>query len=220
MGAMAALGPLFAQIGGGIAGGLLGRAGARSRSATEKTAINDLLGANQLAFRRAEGLGPIASGFLQKGGETFQPSIDYWSKLLSGDRQAINEAVGPETTRIAQNYEGAKTAATQFAPMGGGRSQLLAEMPFRRGQDISALISTLRPEAAKQLSTIAQQLSALGLDAEGIINSIIGGIGQRGGGLLDYGLAERGLVGKETAAGARGGSAIGQALYDAIMKKG
>lgn len=214
------LGPMLAQAGGGILGGLLGRAGAKGRTAEEKTSINDILGANQLAFRRAEGLGPIASGFFQKGGETIQPSIDYWSKILSGDRQAINEAIGPETTRIAQNYEGAKTAATQFAPMGGGRSQLLAEMPFRRGQDISALISTLRPEAAKQMSVIAQQLSAMGLDAEGIISSIIGGIGQRGASLLDYGLTERGLIDKSTAAGARGGSEIGRALYEAIMKKG
>lgn len=211
---------LVAQLGAGIAGGLLGRAGARQRTAEEKTAINDILGANQLGFRRAEGLGGVADDFLSTGRESYQPAIDYWSKLLSGDRQTINEAVGPETTRIAQNYEGAKTAATQFAPMGGGRSQLLAEIPFQRGRDISALISSLRPEAAKQLSAIAQQLSAMGLDAEQIINSIMSGIGERGRGLLGYGMDERRFVSEESQKAAKAGSGIGTQLYEAIFKKG
>lgn len=204
----------------GIAGGIFGRAGAKQRTAEEKTSINDILGANQLAFRRAEGLGPIAQDFLSTGRQTYQPSIDYWSKLLSGDRQAMSEAIGPETTRIAQNYEGAKTAATQFAPMGGGRSQMLSELPFRRGQDISALLSALRPEAAKQLSSIAQQLSAVGLDAEQVINSILSGIGDRGASLLDYGMDERKFVAGQTAGAAAGGSAIGKQLYEAIQQMG
>lgn len=211
---------LAAQVGGGIAGGLLSNISARSRTAEEKTGINDILGANQLAFRRAEGLAPIASSFLQRGSDTLAPSIDYWSKILSGDRQAINEAIGPETTRIAQNYEGAKTAATQFAPMGGGRSQLLAELPFRRGQDISALVANLRPEAAQQLSTIANQLSQLGLDSEQIINMLLQGIGGRGTSAAGIGLNSRGMTADATMAGARGGAEIGRSIYDLLTRGG
>lgn len=215
----AAAWPLVAQIGGGLLGGLLGRSGSRGRTAEEKTSINDLLGANQLAFRRAEGLAPQGEAFLSKGAAAFDPAVNYWSKILSGDRGEINTLLGPEISRISQNYEGAAKAGSQFAPAGGGRSQLLAEMPFQRGRDISSLVAGLRPQAAQQLSTIANQLSALGLDAEQIINQILTGIGQRGGGLLDYGLAERGKISQGTALGAYGGAQIGRSIYDILNKK-
>ena len=209
---------IAAQIGGGVAGGLLGKIFGGRKSPEEKTSVNDILGANQLGFSRAEGLGPQAAAFLSRGADAFTPAIDYWTKLLSGDRNEINTLLGPEISRINANYEGAKRTATQFAPMGGGRSQLLAEMPFRRGQDIGSLVANLRPQAAQQLSTIANQLSALGLDAEQIINSILGGIGQRGSSLLDYGTKSRQLTAASTAAGAYGGAQLGRSIYDALKK--
>jgi hypothetical protein len=204
---------------GGALGGLLGRSSGRAKTAEEKTGINQLIGAGDEGFAGVNRLQPVAQNFLQQGSQTFQPSIDYWTKILSGDRSEITGAVAPEIGRISTGYDQAAKTAGQFAPMGGGRSSLMAELPFRKAQDISTLISGLRPQAAQQLSGIAAQLSQLGLDAEQIIAALLQGV--RGGGeaLSNIGLKSRGLTAASTAAGAQGGAEIGKSIYDMLKQK-
>jgi len=204
---------------GGVLGGLLGRSSGKAKTAEEKTGINQLIGAGDIGFQQAEGLQPYAQNFLQQGSQTFQPSIDYWTRILSGDRSEITGAVAPEIGRISSGYDQAAKTAGQFAPSGGGRSQLMAELPFRKAQDISTLISGLRPQAAQQLSGIAAQLSQLGLDSEQIIAALLQGI--RGGGesLANIGMRSRGITGVGTAMGAQGGAEIGRSIYDMLKGK-
>jgi len=201
---------------GGALGGLLGRSGAKAKTAEEKTGINQLIGAGDIGFQNVEGLQPFATNFLQQGSQTFQPSIDYWTKILSGDRSEITGALAPEIGRISSGYDQASRTAGMFAPSGGGRSQLMAELPFQKARDISSLISTLRPQAAQQLSGIAAQLSQLGMDANQIMAVLLQGI--RGGGesLANIGMKARGITSAGTAAGAAGGAEIGKSIYDLL----
>lgn len=210
------LGMKIAPLVGGLLGGLLGRSSGAKKSAEEKTGINQLIGAGDTGFKTAEGLQPYATNFLQKGTDTFAPSVDYWSRILSGDRGEIMNAVGPEVGRIAAGYQSAARQVGQFAPMGGGRSTLLAELPFQQNRDISSLIAGLRPQAAEKLSGIAAQLANLGLDAEQIIGALLQGIRSGGSELANIGMKSRGITAASTLAGAQGGAEIGRSIYDMI----
>jgi len=201
---------------GGLVGGLLGRSGAKAKSAEEKTGINQLIGAGDIGFQNTERLQPFAQNFLEQGSKTFQPSIDYWTKILSGDRSEITGALSPEIGRISSGYDQAAKTAGQFSPMGGGRATLMSELPFQKARDISSLISTLRPQAAQQLSGIAAQLSQLGMDANQIMAVLLQGIRSGGGQLADIGMKARGITSAGTAAGATGGAEIGKSIFDLI----
>jgi len=143
---------------------------------------------NQLGTQSGQAWG-LGTGTFGKGLDTAQPSIDYWTKILSGDRAAIGEAISPETRQIAANYEGAKRSASMYAPAGGGRAAMLGQLPFQRGAAISDLISGLRPQAASQLQGLAQMLLQAGLSQEQIAQALgstaLGGMFQMRGQDLD-----------------------------------
>lgn len=102
------------------------------------------------------------------GLKTFEQPLSYWSKLLSGDPRAMTEAIAPEAGMIVSQYDAARRAVSTQAPRGGARSTTLAELPFRQATDINTLLQSLRPEAAKQVTSIADLLSKYGLAETGL----------------------------------------------------
>ena len=88
--------------------------------------------------------------------------LDYFSKLLSGDRQEMLQVVAPEVNAIRGQGATGRRALSQFAPRGGGTTSALAEEPFRESGAITDLLNKVRPEAAKGLTDIAGILGRLG----------------------------------------------------------
>src|SRR2546426_12498436 len=88
--------------------------------------------------------------------------LDYFSKLLSGDRQEMLQVVAPEVNAIRGQGATGRRALSQFTPRGGGTTSALAEEPFRESGAITDLLNKVRPEAGKGVTDIAGILGRLG----------------------------------------------------------
>ena len=108
------------------------------------------------------GLGQ-AKELLPEARADIQKALGYYLPLLSGDRQAMMEAMGPEVNQISAQYDTAKRAAAEFTPRGGGRTAALAELPFRKTGEITGALQKARPEAAGKVTDIGQLLASIGL---------------------------------------------------------
>lgn len=124
-------------------------------------------------FRRAEQLGdtmsqwgggyalPEGKKLLGEAESTLQKPLDYYSKLLSGNRQEMLQAEAPEINTMRGQTEQAKANIGKFTPQGGGQTALLSELPFRESAAETNLLNTVRPQAAKGLQEISSEQGAL-----------------------------------------------------------
>lgn len=114
---------------------------------------------------------------------TLQPTIDYWTKLLSGDKTAMNQAVAPTATAIGNQYDTASRSAATSLPRGGYSSGLQASLPFQKATQIGSLFEKLQPMAAQELQGAAQTQGALGQNIANL------GLGESGLGFNLFNLA-------------------------------
>lgn len=150
-------------------GGFSGLGGLLGETAPQDTgAFQQGLYGRKDPRRKEQFLGDIYSSeglsALQRGGKLLEQPINYFSKLLSGDRQSMLSAVAPEVNSIVGQYDTAKRAAAQFSPRGGGRIQQLENLPYQQQGQITGLLEQVRPEAAQALTKISGMLQQLGID--------------------------------------------------------
>lgn len=109
-------------------------------------------------------------------GRSFNPVMDYWSRLLSGNRASMTSALAPELNQMADQYQAARASAAALTPRGGGRASILAQLPFQQARDASTLMQTIRPQAAQGLLQAGQGALQAG---QGIAQGgqLAGGIG-------------------------------------------
>lgn len=112
-------------------------------------------------FQFAEEMGNKGAGFLDQASQAFTPSMDYFTKVLSGGPEMMM-ALSPELRATSDAFNQAKQQVSQFAPMGGGRANALTQLPFQQGAAVSDIISRVRPQAAAGLSNIGAQAGGLG----------------------------------------------------------
>jgi len=134
---------------------------------------NNTVGTDSPVFQRQQELGDLSKQFsfdyampegkklLGQAEGTLQQPIDYWSKLLGGDRASMMSAVAPEAKNIMSQYDTAKQNISKFTPYGGGQTALLSELPFKEGGDIQSLIQKLRPQAASELEGLGKAQAGL-----------------------------------------------------------
>lgn len=140
--------------------------------------------ANQLFGRKsgqaqqlylADVLAQLGIGNLSAGAQTLQQPLNYYSGILSGDRQQALETVAPEVNTILGQYDTAKKAVSEYAPRGGGTATTMANAPYALSGQITNLLNTVRPQAAQATTGIGQFLDTLGTtqtgQSEGLINA-------------------------------------------------
>lgn len=110
------------------------------------------------------GLGTVGLGLeAQNAGlGTLQPSIDFYSKILSGDPAAIQQALAPTATALSQSATSAEQQVGQNSAMGGFRSTALAGLPFAQSAQLGNAALNLQPEAAQELNTLAGTQAGIG----------------------------------------------------------
>jgi len=114
---------------------------------------------------------------------------DYWSKILKGGPDATL-ALSPEIRGINGMFNGVRQQAGQFGPMGGGRANLLAQLPYQQAGKLSDLFATARPAAASGLAGLGgSALSGAG-GLQGILNGQLARTqaGAQNGGMLGGGI--------------------------------
>jgi hypothetical protein len=118
------------------------------------------VGPTSPSFRRSEQLGDLSkeAGFdtlLPESEKYLQGAGDYYSKILSGDRAAMTEAMAPEIGQITGQLNQEKQNISKFTPQGGGQTGLLSELPFQQEGQVTQLLQQARPMAAQGLEQVA-----------------------------------------------------------------
>lgn len=162
----------------GVGASLLGNWLNSRQSAEQKQANQGLLSNMQQGQQTANTLQPYGTGFLNTAQQGIGSSMDYWSKLLSGNRGEMMSAMAPEVNRINAGYDQNKRSLLQFAPRGGGQAGMLASAPYKEQQDINSLFQTLRPQAAQQMGNLGLQAGGLGNQTfSNLLNALAGSSG-------------------------------------------
>jgi hypothetical protein len=97
----------------------------------------------------------------QKALSTLQPSVDYWTKILSGDEKTQLQAIAPQVQQIEAGYAGALAGASKNMARGGYASTIQANLPFQQAQDVSNVLAKLQPAAAQALVQAAQSQGSI-----------------------------------------------------------
>ena len=123
------------------------------------------------------------------GMDSMRGAGDYWSRILKGGPDATL-ALSPEIRGIHGMFSGIRNQAGNFGPMGGGRANILAQLPYQEAGKLSDLFATARPAAASGLAG----LGGSALSGAGSLQGILGGelerskMGAQQGGLLGGGI--------------------------------
>lgn len=115
-----------------------------------------------------------AKPLIGRGGVTLQGPLDYWNTLLKGDRSATTAMLGPELDAIGGRDAAARSSFSQFAPRGTSMGSRLGELNTTTQGDINRNFLSARPQAAEQLSQLAQLLFGTGT---GLFNASTGASG-------------------------------------------
>lgn len=97
--------------------------------------------------------------------KTYGPVIDYYSRLLSGNRGEMTQALAPEINQIGEGYGAQTQAAANLMPRGGGRATMLQNLPYQQTRDVQSLMQTARPQAAGGLLQAGNAAVGQGIQA-------------------------------------------------------
>ena len=165
---MSFLAPMGAALGAGVGlsalGNLLGRP---KTTGTEQAVLNADQGTINTQQANAANLIPQGNNLIGMGSQAFQPALNYYSSILSGNKGAIGSALAPEIGQINQGFNTAAQTSSVLTPRGGPRADILSQQPFARQGAISTLFQQARPAAA-------QALGGLGTATTGAGSNILG----------------------------------------------
>jgi uncharacterized protein (UPF0333 family) len=119
---------------------------------------------------------PQAEGQQAKGTASMDKAGDYWSKILSGNRSAVDAAVAPEANATRTAADASKRQlATSGTARGGGTAGTNQQIDDATRAKIDNSIFAARPEAAKETASIGKTelsdaSSLLGLSSETATN--------------------------------------------------
>jgi hypothetical protein len=104
-------------------------------------------------------LGDKASNHSNKAFKFFKqsakPAMNYWNNILEGDRNSMEEFLGPELSRISRGADIEKRRISEFMPRGGGQVSAVNNINTRADEASNNLIFGARPAAAQNLGNLA-----------------------------------------------------------------
>lgn len=202
---------MLAGLGGSLLGGLLGNRKSREEKdalAAQAQLQRTQAGALESGVNAANAVLPQGRSFLDLFQSTLNPVTSYFSRLLSGDRGAMMETLGPEIASTGEAYDQARRTAATSMPRGGLRSSTTGDLLADKTRTISNLFSAVRPMAAQNLMQIAPIYGNVGqgLTGQGLfaLTNAGFGAGQTGANLLNYGQQNREMafnIGSQTGRG-------------------
>ena len=204
MGAAAII-PAIIGAGGAIAGGLLGGKGNKEQRAAAKAQADTL----QYLLGLGKQISPVGVDFLQRGGAAYAPVLDFYKTLLTGNRTALAQLLGPEIQNIGKQYSTAFNTSAELNPRSGAGATMRAELPFSQARDIGNLFMQVRPMAAQNLFAVGSDFGRLGL---GTIGAAFGGGGAAGTSAANLGALGGQLFGQGASTGAGLGAIFQQAV--------
>ena len=99
--------------------------------------------------KNADASTELSSTLAKQSQDLLGPASDWLKKLLSGDRQDLLAATGPERRRVIDQYSAAKKSLAEFTPRGGGQAGAMAKLQSDQAADLAGITSGARPMAAQ-----------------------------------------------------------------------
>jgi len=204
--------PIAASVGGSLLGNKLAKAGT-GPTKTEQGVLSQDAQAQKTGLNAGTAMLPQANNLIGMGSGAYQPVLNYWSSILSGNRGAATSAMAPELSRISQGYKTAGETSTALSPRGGPSAEFNAELPFQQQRDVTSLLQGARPAAAKGLLDTGNATFGAGSDLLSHAISAIYGSTAAGRDILANQQNIRAQQ-KENS------KSIGQGLFDLIQRYG
>jgi hypothetical protein len=214
----AAVGSAFGPIGTGVGAGVGALIGALTGGKPKEQKDLEANAKSLQGFLWDNGKNAFNLGdeTFRMGIEGFEQPQNFWSKILGGNRDAMMDTMAPEVSTIVSQYDAGRKAVSEFGARGGGKNSTLAELPMKQSGDINRLFQSLRPEAAKQLSSIAQVLASLGLNEEQISTSLLS---LQNNSMLGVGNIQLGHAALDAKTSKEAGEGLGKLLAAMVAKK-
>jgi len=164
--------------------------GGTQDSLTQATrALSNYTGqAGQDLLKRGSAVTELGLDREKAGEDQMAPVMDYFRKLMSGDRSEVASAMQPETDQIANQFGQIRQMFSQTGSRGGGSTSTMAASPYEQTRQTAELTAKARRGAAEPLGTLATEKAKLGLGTAGI------GLTQEGVGSGLEGLTQQTLM--------------------------
>lgn len=101
-------------------------------------------------------------------------ALSFFQKLMSGDRSAVEGAIGPAVNSLTSQYEAGRVAENEFAPRGGGRAAADVTAPWQEEGQVSTLVSEAQTAGASGVVGIDQLLASLTTGAGSVASATLG----------------------------------------------
>ncbi len=197
----------FTNMGGDpSAGGLAPEGIAKSQdSLTQylRSLTNVLGGGGKADVAEGRGTARTGEGILKAGlpqmrqaAEGLAAPEQYYRSLLGGDKAAMESAVAPETSSILDQYRGKRSQMAKLGPRSGGTGEAIAGSQFGQIGDVSKVLQSVRPQAAKGATDVAGARAGIGQGLQQLLGALQGlmqrreqdmGIGSTGSKFQQYG---------------------------------
>lgn len=164
-----------------IASAIIGAIASKHNTDKQEESTRDLRG---MELQNMKDLGPWAKQFLQQGAGAVTPAMNYYQRLLSGNRQDMMQAVAPEINSMNAQSTGLVNAQREMMPRGGMSTAQTSMIPWQNRGAINNLLFSVRPQAASALGQLGGNMISQGLGAMGLGSGMTNS-------MLNYGLNAR-----------------------------
>jgi hypothetical protein len=152
--------------------------GARQASKQASKARNQDAKLRKLIEAGLEYSQPYGQQLISGGTSALNKARTFYGNILSGNRNTLMGAMGPEINALGDSYQSAAQNIGEFAPRGGATSSFWTQLPFQQARDQNDMLMRARPEAANALAGMGGQMAGMG-------QGLLTGNSSQGLGLLD-----------------------------------
>lgn len=110
---------------------------------------------------------PEDNQYLKQSQSVLQPAVDYWTKVASGDRAAMSEAMAPQSEQLAKWLQQSKETVMTSVPRGAARDYALAQLPMQAATQAAKSLGEARQQAFSVLPEISKTLADQGITIRG-----------------------------------------------------
>lgn len=164
------IGPAISAVGGLFNSG--GGAGMRQQTQNLQGAQGDLSSVFNYAMPTSQamqtaGTNTTNSGLATtaQGSSTLASPLNYWQKIMSGNRPAVMSTLAPETNAIQQQNDASRRqAAASGTARGGGLAAPMQQQQSDMMTQVNNMLFGARSQAPGQISQIGQTQANIGLN--------------------------------------------------------
>lgn len=144
-------------------------AGASTGAQQANPALNGVL--NQLKTSADSG-----NENIQAGGGALDSAQKKYQAGANGSMEELQSMYNPEISTVLSQYDNAAKSAAEFGARGGGRTAMMAEVPFKKAAAAGQVIGNARAGATAGLADVGAKRTALGAQLTGQATSTTGAL--------------------------------------------